>query len=60
MSIENYGGMISIGETSDSFTTPLWQSYQLSSRSKSGGTSEGNDKFILLNVSYLKGFFDMP
>jgi hypothetical protein len=45
MGMENHVGMISTGETPDSSTRALWQSYQQSSNSK----TEGNYEFGLLS-----------
>jgi hypothetical protein len=38
--MENQGGMILAGETPDSSTRALWQAYQQSFSSKSGGTGQ--------------------
>jgi hypothetical protein len=43
MNMENHHGMISIGETPDSSTTALWQSYRQSSSNKAGGTGKINE-----------------
>jgi hypothetical protein len=43
------------------YTRALWQSYQQSSSSKAVETGEGNDAFLLyeISVSYFERFFNM-
>jgi hypothetical protein len=50
------------GKTSDSFNKALCSTASRSSRSKSGGTEEGNNKFGLTEYlcAYFEGIFNMP
>jgi hypothetical protein len=51
ISMENHGGMTSMGETPDSTNTALWQSYQqcylVANQEELG---EGNDEFSLRSI----------
>jgi hypothetical protein len=62
MSIENNGGIISTGESSDSSIRARGQSHQQSCSSKAGLTGEGNYEFGLPKYlcSYFEEFFNMP
>jgi hypothetical protein len=50
--MEDYGVIISTGETPDWSTRAFWKSNQ-SSSSKAGGTGVGNDEFCLTNYAVL-------
>jgi hypothetical protein len=60
MSMENHGEMISARKT-DSSIRVLWQSYQQSSSSETGGPGEQNEFSITKYLcSYFEGIFNMP
>jgi hypothetical protein len=57
MRLENHGGMISTGETPDSSTRALWESYQQSASNKTGETDDVNYESWLMKYLFhaLKG-----
>jgi hypothetical protein len=53
MSMENHGGMISIGETPDSFARAIWQTYhQRHLLAKQEKRAKGMMNFALRSISF--------